>query len=156
MKRCFGDEPRYVMVTVVMPAPMRAGEFFDPQTISDFLRVQAEEVLNPVIAFADRHRWLFQTRYLAGPTAKSISLVAEEVQPDLIVMGTHGHSALANVVLGLGHHRSACALQSSRFCLCVEAVRGNQSTVIKCEAGLLAICERNHLRRGHLHCPEPA
>jgi nucleotide-binding universal stress UspA family protein len=37
---------------------------------------------------------------LRGHASEEIAVLANEASPDLIVMGSHGHSALGNVALG--------------------------------------------------------
>jgi len=48
-----------------------------------------------------------------GHAAESIANFAQTLKPDLIVMGTHGHSALGQRRAGLGGHRGAGALQGA-------------------------------------------
>ena len=38
--------------------------------------------------------------YAHGPAAEEIAAIGEAEKVDLIVMGTHGHSSLGNVILG--------------------------------------------------------
>ena len=38
--------------------------------------------------------------YAHGPAAEEIAAIAEAEKVDLIVMGTHGHPSLGNVILG--------------------------------------------------------
>lgn len=95
-----GDRHEYVFFTAVMAVTPHVTHFVDHRTIDDYYRSQADDVFKPIAAFAERHRWNFRTRFVAGPAATSIAAAAEEEKVDLIVMGTHGHSALGNVVLG--------------------------------------------------------
>jgi nucleotide-binding universal stress UspA family protein len=63
-------------------------------------RSQAEGVLEPVRAFAKQNGWDIRASHVVGSAAESIVALAVKEQPDLIVMGSHGHSALAGLVLG--------------------------------------------------------
>lgn len=90
----------YTVFTAVMPIPPHAGRFLDRKTLDDHYREQADEVLAPILRFAEQQGWRVHTQYAAGHPAEEIAALAEAQKHDLIVMGTHGHSALGNVVLG--------------------------------------------------------
>jgi nucleotide-binding universal stress UspA family protein len=90
----------FIAFTAVIPVPPRAARFLDRSTIEDFYREQADEVLRPVAAFAAQKHWALRTDFLAGHAVEAIAEFAARERPDLIVMGSHGHSALGNVVLG--------------------------------------------------------
>jgi len=47
-----------------------------------------------------RPRVIVRATEATGHAAEAIAAVADAGEPDLIVMGTHGHSALGNVLLG--------------------------------------------------------
>ena len=70
-------------------------------------------MLRPVRKFADQQHWKVSVVHVHGHAAEAIAALAEEMQPDLIVMGTHGHSALGNVVLGSVANRCAGPLQGA-------------------------------------------
>ena len=44
--------------------------------------------------------WKVREAVMHGPAADTIAEFAQTEKPDLIVMGTHGHTALGNVLLG--------------------------------------------------------
>jgi nucleotide-binding universal stress UspA family protein len=91
---------QYVFFTAVAPVPPHATHFLDRQTLELYYREQAEEVFRPVKRFADQHGWNFRASHAAGHAAETIAAFADVERPDLIVMGTHGHSALGRVILG--------------------------------------------------------
>lgn len=95
-----GPAHDYVAFTAVAPVPPHAASYLDRQTLEVYYREQAEEVLRPVKRFAEQHGWKLRTSHAAGHAAIAIAAFAEAEKPDLIVMGTHGHSALGNVILG--------------------------------------------------------
>jgi len=90
----------YTLLTVVTPVPAHAARFVDHQILAGHYTAQADEVFKPVLAFAAQQHWTVQHRHLVGHAAESIAAFAEEGKFDLLVMGTHGHSALGNMVLG--------------------------------------------------------
>jgi nucleotide-binding universal stress UspA family protein len=57
-------------------------------------------VLDPVVEIATQRGWKLESLYREGHAADEIVKFAEREQFDLIVMGTHGHSALGKLVLG--------------------------------------------------------
>jgi len=96
----FGAGHEYVIVTAVPSLPPYVTRFLDSSTIRDYQRDQAEEVLAPVRAYAKQKGWEIRASHVVGAAAESVAALAERERPDLIVMGSHGHSALAGLVLG--------------------------------------------------------
>jgi nucleotide-binding universal stress UspA family protein len=94
-----GDHER-VVVTIVPPIPPHAARFLEKSILDDHYREQAEKVLAPVRTFAEQNGWKIRTAWAHGPAAETITDFAAKEKPGLIVMGTHGHSALGNVLLG--------------------------------------------------------
>jgi nucleotide-binding universal stress UspA family protein len=90
----------YIAVTVVAPIPEYAARFLQRGAMDEHYREQAEQVLGPLRAFAKMQGWRLREAVMHGPAADTIAGLAQTEKPDLIVMGTHGHSALGNVVLG--------------------------------------------------------
>lgn len=95
-----GGDHEYVAFTAVAPIPSHAARFLDQGVLNDWHAEQAEVVLKPIRAFAKQQHWNFRAAYRCGHAAEVIAEFAEAEQPGLIVMGTHGASALVNVVLG--------------------------------------------------------
>jgi nucleotide-binding universal stress UspA family protein len=72
----------------------------------------AEELLKRRIAVFEQahpeyelHRYLESVRGLEGDPAKVILEVARQIQADVIVMGSRGHSALDEILLGSVAHK---------------------------------------------------
>lgn len=95
-----GGRHQYTVFTAVPPVPRYAARFLDHSTLDGYYRDQAEEVLGPVRKFADQQGWKVREAHVSGHAADAIAALAEAEQPDLIVVGTHGNSALGNVLLG--------------------------------------------------------
>ena len=74
--------------------------FLDRSVIDAYYLEQSEEVFGPVRAFAGQQGWKNQFLYAHGPAVEEIAAIGETEKVDLIVMGTHGHSSLGNVILG--------------------------------------------------------
>lgn len=90
----------YVAFTAVPPIPPNAARHVDRGTVEDYYRDQAEEVLAPVRAVAEKEGWALRTAYAPGHAADAIAAFAKAEQPSLIVMGSHGHSSLRGMLLG--------------------------------------------------------
>ena len=93
----FGPGNDYVALTCVGHVP---AAFLQHEVIEGYYRDEAEKVLAPVRDFAKKAGLRLTTRRATGQPAEAIAAVVEEEQPALIVMGSHGHSGLAGVVLG--------------------------------------------------------
>jgi nucleotide-binding universal stress UspA family protein len=89
----------YTVLTVVPELPHHAG-FFELGDLKGYYESRAEEVLKPVRAFVAQKTWRAKFEHRIGPAAESIASVATTGEFDLIVLGSHGHSALANLALG--------------------------------------------------------
>jgi nucleotide-binding universal stress UspA family protein len=95
-----GAGNEFTVFTVVAPVPAHASRFLDKGVLDDYYAGQAETVLAPVRQFVQQHGWKASFRHVEGSAAEAIAALADKSQPDLIVMGSHGHSALGNMVLG--------------------------------------------------------
>jgi nucleotide-binding universal stress UspA family protein len=90
----------YTVLTVVAPIPPHAARFLERATLDSYYEEQAEHVLRPIAAFAEQNGWKANVAQVQGNPAEAIADYAATHKPDLIVMGSHGHSALGNMVLG--------------------------------------------------------
>jgi nucleotide-binding universal stress UspA family protein len=95
-----GPSHQYVFFTAVAPIPPHAAHFLDRRTVEPYYDEQAEQVLRPVKRFAGQQGWNFRASHAVGYAAEAIAAFADAERPDLIVMGTHGHAALGQVILG--------------------------------------------------------
>ncbi|MED5621896.1 universal stress protein [Ideonella sp. BN130291] len=95
-----GADRQYTAFTVVPPIPPHATSFLEREVIDTYYREQAQQVLAPVQSFARQNGWEMDARHAVGHAGDAIASLATEGRFDLIVMGTHGHSALANAVMG--------------------------------------------------------
>ena len=90
----------YTVLTVVPPIPPHASSFLSHSMLAGYYHDEAERVLKPVLHFAEQQGWAFQSQHLVGDAGDAIAKFADEGGFDLVVLGSHGHSALANVVMG--------------------------------------------------------
>ena len=95
-----GARHEYLVATVVMAISPHASRYLDRKTLDTYYEEEADTVLKPALAFAQQQGWNARPVRLRGHAAEELAAVAEREKCDLIVMGTHGHSSLANLVLG--------------------------------------------------------
>lgn len=95
-----GPECEMVAFTALGALPPHVLHYVDGQAAHDYFADAAKTILGPVEAFAKEQGWRMRVRQAIGSTAQTIAECIEEEKPDLIVMGTHGHGALATMFLG--------------------------------------------------------
>jgi len=95
-----GPSHEYIVVTVVPAIPAHATRFLEQGTLESYYLDTADAVLKPVRAFAQQQHWKCSVRHVHGHAAEEIARIADAERVDLIVMGSHGHTSLGNIVLG--------------------------------------------------------
>lgn len=95
-----GPAHEYTLFTAVPPVPAHAARYIDDATLVSFYDEQAQLVLHTAESFAKQQAWAVRSAWRAEHAPQAIAAFADAGGFDLIVMGTHGHSAFANVVLG--------------------------------------------------------
>jgi nucleotide-binding universal stress UspA family protein len=96
----FSKNAELTFLTVVPSLPPHVTRYLDEAIVESYYRDRAEEVLGPIAEFARRHGWRFETRSSVGRPGETIAETATAGAYDLVVMGSHGHSALGALVLG--------------------------------------------------------
>ncbi len=90
----------YTVFTVRPTLPARAVAVAGRDVVDGYHREEAEKVLAPVSKFLLRHGIDAKSDWKVGPVGVTIAKYAQSGKFDLIVMGSHGHGALANIVMG--------------------------------------------------------
>ena len=96
-----GARHDYTIVTAVPAVTPRASAVLDADVLKAYYEEEADKVLKPVRAFFDQQagsRVRFEVK--VGSAAEQIAAVARESKPDLLIMGSHGHGNLGNLVMG--------------------------------------------------------
>ena len=90
----------YTVFHSVPAVPPRAARMVDATTLQDYYDEEAEKVFKPLRTFFKRHG--IEPAFVAksGAAADNIARIADKGKFDLVVMGSHGHGRLANLVLG--------------------------------------------------------
>ena len=80
--------------------PPRAKAAVGKDVVKSYQSDEAENVLAPVSKFLLRHGINAKTDWKVGPAGALIAKTADSGKFDLLVMGSHGHGALAKLVMG--------------------------------------------------------
>ena len=81
-----GASHDYSVITVQAALPPRARAALGKDAVNQYYADEADKVLNPVVKL--------------GPAGETIGKVADAGKFQLLVMGSHGHGALATLVMG--------------------------------------------------------
>lgn len=95
-----GPKHAYTVVTVSPPVPPRAASVLDKELLKDYYADENERVFKPIRLFFKKQG--IEADYLAkvGHAAEVIAKTADSGKYDLLVMGSHGHGTLGNLVMG--------------------------------------------------------
>jgi len=78
----------------------RAAAFFDRESLEAYYRAEAEKVFKPIRTFFARHGIEASFTGKVGHAAEVIASLADKGNFDLLVMGSHGHGTIGNLVMG--------------------------------------------------------
>jgi nucleotide-binding universal stress UspA family protein len=95
-----GPQHSYTVLTVVPPIPPRAAAVLDRELLHSYYADEGEKAFHPLRIFLDKQG--LKATYLSktGHVAETIAKTATDGDFDLLMMGSHGHSELGNLVLG--------------------------------------------------------
>ena len=95
-----GASHSYTVLTVQSPLPPRARAALGKEVVDSYHAEEADKIMAPVAKFLGRHGVEAKRMYKVGPVGETIAKVADTGKFDLLVMGPHGHGALATLVVG--------------------------------------------------------
>lgn len=95
-----GAQHAYTVLTVVPPVPARAAAVLAKDALEAYYRDEAEKVLGPIRSFFAQKGLNGQYQAKHGHAAETIAASADAGKYDLLLMGSHGHGLLGNLVLG--------------------------------------------------------
>jgi nucleotide-binding universal stress UspA family protein len=95
-----GAQHDYTLLYIVPAVPPRAAAVVDKALLQSYYDDEGEKVFKPIRTFFTRQG--VQAGYVTkvGHAAETIAATAEKGKFDLLIMGSHGHGSLANLVLG--------------------------------------------------------
>jgi nucleotide-binding universal stress UspA family protein len=97
----FKDEPELHLLHVKLPIPAgRVRAIAGRELVERYYREEADAALAPAEKVLRKFAIPFQRSYRVGDIAKEIQAYASRNKIDMIVMGSHGHGALKNLVMG--------------------------------------------------------
>jgi nucleotide-binding universal stress UspA family protein len=96
----FSASNKYTLITVQPQLPPRARAVVGKDVVDTYQREEAEKVLAPVSTFLNRHGIDAKSITKVGHAGEIISTAADTGKFDMVVMGSHGHGTLGNLVMG--------------------------------------------------------
>ncbi|CUA95336.1 universal stress protein [Thiomonas bhubaneswarensis] len=97
----YREPPKITLFTVALPigTPLARAQL-SKATLEDYYRDVAAQALAPAEKLLREAGLAFTSVHAVGDPAEQIAGEAKRLQPDLLIMGTHGHSALKGFVMG--------------------------------------------------------
>lgn len=96
----FGAKNEVTLVTVQAPLPPHARSAVGADVADGYYADEAAKITEPVVEFLKRHGMDATVVAKVGSAGEVIAKTADNGKFDLLVMGSKGHSALANLVMG--------------------------------------------------------
>lgn len=95
-----GDRHQYTVLNTVTPVPARAAAVIDRDTLKGYYNDTSEAVFKPIRAFFKKQGIAADFVGKVGHAPEVIAKSADAGNYDLLVMGSHGHGTLGNLVMG--------------------------------------------------------
>ncbi|MDO8317669.1 universal stress protein [Rhodoferax sp.] len=96
----FSSKNEYTAFTAQMMLPTQARAALGKELVAKYYEDEGQRVMNPVAKFLERHGVKAKVVWKTGNAGELIAKLAEVEKFDLVVMGSHGHGALVNLVVG--------------------------------------------------------
>lgn len=96
----FSPDHSYTLFTAQPALPPRAAKMLSKEVVDKYYSDEAGKILNPAVKFLAQKGVVAKSGWKVGHAAELISKFAISGKFDLLVMGSHGHSTLGNLVLG--------------------------------------------------------
>lgn len=90
----------FTVLTVVQALPPRAAAVLDREMLNSYYADEGDKTFRPIRTFLDKQGIEATFISKTGPVADVIARTAIEGAFDLVMMGSHGHSELATLVMG--------------------------------------------------------
>lgn len=95
-----GDKHQYTVINVTPAVPPRAAAVVDKALLKAHYEEEAERIFKPIRIFCQRQGIAVQFVTKVGNAGEQISAIADKGKYDMVILGSHGQSSLANLVLG--------------------------------------------------------
>ena len=96
----FGAGNAFTLITVQAPLPPRARAAVGASAANEYYEEESAKVTSSVVKSLKRHGIDAKTLHKVGAPGEQISKAADGGKFDLVVMGSHGHNTLGNLVMG--------------------------------------------------------
>lgn len=96
----FSNNNSYTVLTVQPTLPPRARAAVGKEIVDSYYADESEKVIAPVTKFLLRHGIDAKSEWKVGNTGQTIAKFADAGKFDMLIMGSHGHGALMNLVMG--------------------------------------------------------
>lgn len=96
----FHANNEFTIFTVQIPLPPRARAAVGADVANSYYADEAEKVTAPVVKFLKRHDIEPKVVHKVGAPGEQIAKQANAGDYELVMMGSHGHGALGNLVMG--------------------------------------------------------
>jgi nucleotide-binding universal stress UspA family protein len=95
-----GKHHEYTVLTAVLPVPPRAAAVLAREVLQGHYDEEAEKILQPIRTFFAKQGLSATFVHQVGHPADLIAQTAAQGNHDLLMMGSHGHGTLGNLVMG--------------------------------------------------------
>lgn len=95
-----GAQPEVELLNVQLPIPPRAARAVGREMVAGFHEAEALVVLRPALARLKKAGLVAVGRHLVGSPGAIVAAAAAGAGVDLVVMGSHGHSAFKGLLFG--------------------------------------------------------
>ena len=96
----FSAKNDFTLFTVQLPLPPRARAAVGADVANSYYAEEAAKVTDPVVKYLARKGIAAKVVHKTGSPGEAIAKQASAGDFDLVMMGSHGHSALGNLVMG--------------------------------------------------------
>ena len=95
-----GQDPEIVLLNVQPPLPARASRLVSREALADYYEDESEKAFKAVRKILKKSDMEAKEISKIGNPAEVIAQIAEEQKVDLLIMGSHGRSALKGLLFG--------------------------------------------------------
>ena len=95
-----GTEPEIVLLNVQAPLPARASRLVSREALEDYYKDESEKAFKPARKILKNAHMTAHEISRVGNPAEVIAKEGEDMKADLLIMGSHGRSALKGLLFG--------------------------------------------------------
>lgn len=96
----FGPSNAFTLLTVQAPLPPRARAAVGADAANEYYAEEAGKVTAPTVKFLKRQGIEAKVVHKVGSPGEQIAKYADAGKFDMLMMGSHGHGSLGNLVMG--------------------------------------------------------